>query len=80
MTTQSEHDVVRVYAGPVVTVELYQQALKDAGIDSNVVGLDLAAGLGSALPASVELWVKSEDVDGATAAIKRFEADKGIMA
>lgn len=80
MTTQSEHDVVRVYSGPVVTVELYQQALKDVGIESNVVGLDLAAGLGSALPASVELWVKSEDVDEATAAIQRFEADKGIMA
>lgn len=80
MTTQSEHDVVRVYAGPVVTVELYQQALKDASIDSKVVGLDLTAGLGSAIPDSVELWVKGEDVDVATAAIKKFEADKGIMA
>ena len=80
MTTQSEHDVVRLYSGSVVTVELYQQALKEAGIDSNVVGLDLAAGLGSALPGSVELWVKSEDVERATAAIKLFEADKGMTA
>jgi len=80
MTTQSEHDVVRVYAGPMVTVELYQQALEEAGVDSNVVGLDLTAGLGSALPGSVELWVKSEDVEKATAAIKLFEADTGVVA
>lgn len=78
--TVNEHDVVRVYAGPVVTVELYQQALKDAGVESNVVGLDLSAGLGSALPGSVELWVKSEDAEKAAAAIKLYEAEKGIMA
>ncbi len=76
----SEHDVVRVYAGPVVNVELYQQALKDAGIESKVVGLELSASFGSALSDSVELWVKSEDAEAAAAAIKRFEDDKGIMA
>ena len=82
MTTDKpgEHDVVRVYAGPVVTVELYQQALKEAGVEGKVVGLDLSAGIGSALPSAVELWVKSEDAERAAAAIKRFEDDKGIMA
>ena len=79
MTTDNpgEHDVVRVYAGPVVTVELYQQALKEAGIDSHVVGLDLSGSFGSALASSVELWTKSEDAGRATAVIKRFENDKG---
>ena len=75
-----EHDVVKVYSGPMVTVELYQQALTDAGVASNVVGLELIASFGSAIPGSVELWVKSEDTDKALAAIKMFEADKGIMA
>lgn len=79
MTTQGEHDVVRVYAGPVVTVELYQQALKEAGIDSKVVGLDLTGGLGTALTNSVELWVKSEDAERAAAAIKRYEDDKASL-
>jgi hypothetical protein len=66
----TERDVVRVYSGPVVQVELYQQVLSDAGIASNVVGLDLAGGVGSALQNSVELWVKSEDAERAAAAIR----------
>jgi hypothetical protein len=75
-----DDDVVRVYSGSVVTAELYQQALRDAGIESNVVGLDLSAGLGSAIPGSVELWVKSEDAEKAAAAIERYEADNGATA
>ena len=75
-----EHDVVKVYSGPMVTVELYQQALTDAGVASNVVGLELTASFGTAIPDSVELWVKREDAVVAKAAIARFEADKGIMA
>ena len=75
-----EGDVVRVYSGSVVSVELYQQALKDAGIDSKVVGLDLTASFGSAISDSVELWVKSEDAERAADAIKLFEADKGTTA
>jgi hypothetical protein len=66
-------DVVRVYAGSMVTAELYQQALKDAGIESRVVGLSLSASFGTAIPDSVELWVKSEDADKARAAIKLYE-------
>ena len=63
-----------------MTTELYQQALKEAGIESKVVGLDLAASFGTAIPGSVELWVKSEDAEKAAAAIKLFEANKGVMA
>ncbi len=66
----NERDVVRVYSGPVVQVELYQQVLTEAGIASTVVGLDLAAGVGSALQNSVELWVTSEDAERAAAAIR----------
>lgn len=66
----TERDVVRVYSGPVVQVELYQQVLTEAGVTSKVVGLDLAAGVGSALQNSVELWVKSEDAERAAAVIR----------
>jgi hypothetical protein len=69
-----EHDIVAVYSGPLVTVELYQQALREAGIESKVTGLDLTAGFGSALQNSVELLVKSEDAERAKAAIEQYEA------
>jgi hypothetical protein len=75
--TDSGHDVVRVYSGPMVSVELYQQALEEAGIASKVVGLDLSASFGSTMPDSVELWVASKDADRATATIRRFEAESG---
>ena len=73
---EPNEDVVKVYSGSMVSAELYQQALKEAGIESRVVGLSLTASFGSAIPDSVELWVKSEDADKATAAIKQFEAEK----
>ena len=66
----SERDVVRVYSGPMVQVELYQQVLTEAGIANEVVGLDLAAGVGTALQNSVELWVRGEDAERAVAAIR----------
>ncbi|MCI0700335.1 MAG: DUF2007 domain-containing protein [Planctomycetia bacterium] len=75
--THDEHDVVKVYTGPLVTVELYQQALRDAGIESKVVGTELTAGLGTAIPESVELWVKSEDFEKAKSAIELYEKNEG---
>ena len=80
MSARDEHDVVKVYSGSMVTTELYQQVLRDAGVESKVVGLDLTGGLGTAIPGSVELWVRSEDAEKAVAAIKLFEEDKGATA
>jgi Putative prokaryotic signal transducing protein len=68
--TPHEDDVVRVASGSLVEVELWQTALTEAGIESRVVGTELSAGLGSALPTSTELWVHSRDFDKATAAIR----------
>ena len=68
--TNTEQDIVKVYAGPLVTVELYQQALAEAGIESKVVGLSLSASFGSALADSVELWVKSEEAERAAELMK----------
>ena len=45
-----------------------------------VGGLSLSASFGSVIPNSVELWVKSEDAEKATAAIKRFENNEDILA
>lgn len=64
------HDVVRVASGSLVEVELWQAALTEAGIESRVVGDDLSAGLGTALPAAIELWVKEEDVPRAEGVIR----------
>lgn len=71
--TRDRDDVVRAYAGPLVLVEVYQAALKEAGIESRVVGTELTAGLGTILPASVELWVHRADLPKAEAAIERAE-------
>ncbi|HUR55301.1 MAG TPA: DUF2007 domain-containing protein [Gemmataceae bacterium] len=75
MTTEG-HDVVRVASGEMVTIELYQQALTEAGIESKVVGDSLGASFGTAIQNSIELWVRQEDVDKAAAAIARMEAGK----
>jgi hypothetical protein len=69
--TRDQNDVVRAYAGPLVLVEMYQAALKEAGIDSRVVGTELAGSFGSALPESVELWVHRLDLPNAEAVIER---------
>ncbi|MBY0456108.1 MAG: DUF2007 domain-containing protein [Gemmataceae bacterium] len=55
-------DIVRVYSGPLALVETYQQTLREAGIDSRVVGTELAGGFGSALPNATELWVHGADL------------------
>lgn len=75
--TPSPDDVVKVADGPLVQVELWQQALAEAGIHAKVVGEQLTAGLGSALPASVELWVHRSDATRAAAAIRYAEEHKG---
>lgn len=75
--THDQNDVVRAYSGPLVLVEVYQAALKEAGIESRVVGTELTGGLGSALPASVELWVHRHDLPKAEAAIERAARSGG---
>lgn len=69
-------DIVMVASGTMVQVELWHAALADAGIDAKVVGEDLTAGLGTAIPASVELWVHQGDFDRATAILQQEEAEK----
>ncbi|QEG26621.1 hypothetical protein GobsT_13640 [Gemmata obscuriglobus] len=63
---RDDGNVVRVFAGPLVLVEVYQGKLREVGIESRVVGTELSASLGSALSGSTELWVKEEDLERAT--------------
>lgn len=73
MATQT-NDVVRVASGEMVTIEMYQRALTDAGIESRVVGDELGGSFGTAIQNSIELWVREEDTAGAAAAIARMES------
>ena len=75
--TRDPNDVVRVAAGELVRIEMYQQALTDAGIESKVVGLNLEASFGTALSGSIELWVHRSDAAAAEAAIRRLEEHRG---
>lgn len=71
-------DVVKVATGTVVQIEVWQQALLDAGVTCKVVGNDLTGGIGTAFPGgAIELWVRRADAAGAEAAIRYAEEHKG---
>ncbi|HEY8504949.1 MAG TPA: DUF2007 domain-containing protein [Gemmataceae bacterium] len=72
-----EHDeIVRAATGSLVQVKLWQQILKEAHIPSKVVGDDLSQSFGTALPGSVELWVRKEDEEKALAALRLAEKER----
>lgn len=75
--TDDPNDVVKVAAGSIVAVEMYQRELKEAGIPSKVVGLNLEASFGSAIPNSIELWVHKSDAEKAAAVVERTERERG---
>lgn len=68
---KNDEGVVRAYSGPLALVEIYQAALAENGIESRVVGTDLSAGLGSALPGTTELWVHENDLPRAAEILSR---------
>jgi hypothetical protein len=55
-------ELVKIFAGPLIEVEMRHAALSEAGIESKVVGTELTASFGSALTDSIELWVASGDL------------------
>jgi hypothetical protein len=71
--TRDPHDVVKLYSGPLEIVEAHLATLDAEGIAGKVVGTELVAGLGSALPASTELWVHSADFARAEALLAGTE-------
>jgi hypothetical protein len=67
------NDLVRVSTGSLTEVQYMHDLLEDAGIESRVVGDNLAASLGTALPDSVELWIHRDDATAAKAALAGAE-------
>jgi hypothetical protein len=67
--TERPDDLVRVTTGEVTAIQVLGNALTEAGIQSNVVGGDLTAGIGSAMPDPAELWVHRRDLALAEKAI-----------
>src|SRR4051812_42418500 len=55
--SKDAEDVVKLASGSAAEVEVWAAALRGTGIDARVVGGDLTAGLGTAVPGAVELWV-----------------------
>jgi hypothetical protein len=72
----SDDDIVRVATGNLVQLEMWQGRLKEAGIESRVVGDDLSSSIGSILPGSVELWVHERDLPRAQEILAE-EPDQG---
>ena len=67
--THDQNDVVEIYSGPLELAKVFQGELENAGITAKVVGTELAASFGSALPGSTELWVHQADFAKAKAII-----------
>ena len=63
--TERPDDLVRVAAGELTLVQVWGNALEEAGIVARVVGGDLTAGIGTAMPDPVELWVHRNDLAAA---------------
>jgi hypothetical protein len=67
--TANENDIVCVARGSLSQVQIWQNLLRAAGIESRVVGDNLTAGLGTALPGSIELWIHFADAEAAEVAL-----------
>ncbi len=69
---QQSVDLVRVATGSLVEVQAWIELIRAAEIEARLVGDDLIAGLGTALPGTVELWVHRADAASAEAALAEF--------
>ena len=76
MTPNPDDEVVKVAYGELVDIEMNQQALAEAGIQSHVVGQNLDASFGSALVGSMELYVRESDTERALEIIRGLEEER----
>ena len=67
--TAGANDIVCVASGSLLQVETWRELLLAGGIESRIVGDNLTAGLGTALPGSIELWVHRANAQSAEAAV-----------
>jgi hypothetical protein len=66
---RESNDIVCVSTGTLTEIQARHDALSAVGIESRVVGDHLTAGLGTALPGTLELWVHRNDLRAATAVL-----------
>jgi len=71
--THDTDDIVKVATGTLVEVETWREALIEAGYNARVVGDHLTAGMGTAIPGSVELWVHRGSAEAAEELLRREE-------
>lgn len=72
-------DIVMLVRGEMPQVEVWNAALADEGITGRVVGEDLTAGLGTAFPGSVELWVHRADAERGANVLRTLAAGGAII-
>ena len=75
--THPDTELKRVATGTYAEVQGYEGVLRDAGIESHVVGDNLDSGIGTALTGSVELWVRDADFEKAVIMLRMQELGKG---
>ena len=63
-------EIVLLASGSSAEMNLLLGELTDAGLRGQLVGEDLSAGLGTALPDFVELWVRAEEAPDALALLE----------
>ncbi len=72
METKDPNDVVRLVTAPNPAIaHVWEQALRDEGIQAKAVGDFLDAGLGDMPQLQAEVWVHRDDVAAAEAILRR---------
>lgn len=75
MATERDDDIVRLAVAPNPAVaHIWQQALADANIKSQVVGDYLDAGWGDVPLAEAEVWVHRDDLARAEEVLRKGQA------
>lgn len=78
MADRDPHDVVCLAKAPNPAIaHIWEQALRDEGIQAKVVGDYLDAGMGDIGSMEAEVWVHREDLNAAKAILEKSETISG---
>jgi hypothetical protein len=74
MPSEDQHELVRLAsAANAFQAHIWQQALQEEGIRSEVLGDYLAAGLGDIQGLSAEVWVETPELTRAQAILRQYQ-------
>lgn len=77
MSANPDDEIVRLVTAPnPAEAHIWEQALRDEGIDAKVVGDFLDAGLGDIPGMTAELWVRRGDAARAAVILRRSQESK----